>query len=224
VRELIGTLNHIVKIMAVPQENSGQVKTADENEVKVLLKIADKLSIWLESAPDDKGMKSWSNLPERGHKAAIESLCLLQDNIDLLLRCKYSFGPMNSECEQAISNLNSLLSGMRMNNEPPEQIEERFGWGDQFALPGFISELRRWAEKLEDERGARKQREQKEPMSKPLSMTKWALVFEVSRRTVVQWKQEKKYPFDRVSERKWRLPLSSLPAEYLHKYQQNQNS
>ncbi len=59
-----------------------------------------------------------------------------------------------------------------------------------------------------------------EPQSKPLPMTKWADVFGVSRRTIGRMKEDEVYPFKQVSDRKWTLPLSSLPAEYLQKYQQ----
>ena len=59
-----------------------------------------------------------------------------------------------------------------------------------------------------------------EPKSKPLSISKWATIFSVSRYTMTEWKKDGKYPFEKVSARKWTLPLSSLPAEYLQKYNQ----
>ena len=69
-----------------------QEKTHSEDrtvikEANVLRKIAEKLTIWRESAPDDgSGRKRYNMLPENGRKAAIESLRLLQDNADLLQR------------------------------------------------------------------------------------------------------------------------------------------
>ena len=151
------SLTNVINDLAVKatekQLGSGEMNETEDdsdggskNKADKLLEIAGKLSIWRESTSDDQGKQNWTNLSERGLKAARASLCLLRENADLLNRCKHNFGPMNSECEQAISNLNSLLSGMRTNNEPPEQIEERYGWGDQFALHGFIEALRRWAE------------------------------------------------------------------------------
>ena len=122
---------------------------ADNNEAKVLRKIADKLYIWRESAPcDERGRKRWANLPEKGREIAREALRLLRDNEDLLYRCKSNYGA-NRECEEALDTLKSILGGMRTHGDPPESIERYVGWGDQFALLRFISELRRWADEVE---------------------------------------------------------------------------
>lgn len=58
-----------------------------------------------------------------------------------------------------------------------------------------------------------------EPMTKPLFPKQWAVVFGVSASTMRRWKKSGVYSFDPVSPRKWRLPLSEVPAEYLQKYQ-----
>ena len=59
------------------------------------------------------------------------------------------------------------------------------------------------------------------PMSKALSSAKWGVIFGVSRSTMRRWREEKKYPFVPISERKWSLPISKLPGEYLLKYEQH---
>jgi hypothetical protein len=57
-------------------------------------------------------------------------------------------------------------------------------------------------------------------MSKPLSMVKWATVFGVGVNKMRKWRNEKKYPFEQISDRRWALPLSHLPAEHLQKYKE----
>jgi len=60
----------------------------------------------------------------------------------------------------------------------------------------------------------------KPPMSKPLSSAKWAIIFGVSPSTMYRWREEKKYPFEKISERKWALPIDRIPDEYLQNYRQ----
>ncbi len=55
-------------------------------------------------------------------------------------------------------------------------------------------------------------------MSKPLSLKKWSEIFGISQSTMIRWKNEKKYPFNQISPKKWELPIDSLPCEYLEKY------
>ncbi len=54
----------------------------------------------------------------------------------------------------------------------------------------------------------------------PLPMTKWADIFGVSENKLRELRRKKKYNFDQVSPRKWRLPKHKIPAEYLEKYRQ----
>jgi hypothetical protein len=54
--------------------------------------------------------------------------------------------------------------------------------------------------------------------SLPLKMTQWAKIFHVSENKLRELRDEGKYHFERLSARKWRLPKSELPAEYLEKY------
>lgn len=56
--------------------------------------------------------------------------------------------------------------------------------------------------------------------SLPLPMTKWAVILGVSENTLRDLRKDKKYHFDQVSPRKWRLPKQEIPAEYLEKYRQ----
>ncbi len=57
-------------------------------------------------------------------------------------------------------------------------------------------------------------------MSLPLSLKKWASIFDCSINVVREWKNDPKSPyhFEKIGGRKWRLPLKELPAEYLEKY------
>jgi hypothetical protein len=43
----------------------------------------------------------------------------------------------------------------------------------------------------------------------------------VSRRTMGRLKGTPEYPFEQVSSKKFKLPLSKLPAEYSQKYQRH---
>jgi hypothetical protein len=56
--------------------------------------------------------------------------------------------------------------------------------------------------------------------SLPLPMTKWAIILGVSENKLRELRKEKKYHFDQISKRKWRLPKHEIPAEYLEKYRQ----
>jgi hypothetical protein len=127
------------------------VNQQNKESADVLRKIADKLEIWHDSGPGDTGNpQGWANLPQRGDEAARASLRLLYDNVDLLHNCKSAYGTGNTECEEAIFQFNGLVSGMRNNRVAPEKIVEYVAcWGSILARPGFISELRRWADELE---------------------------------------------------------------------------
>ncbi len=61
--------------------------------------------------------------------------------------------------------------------------------------------------------------EHNEKMSRPLFPKKWASIFNVSTSTIRRWKKDGTYPFQKISERKWALPINKLPAEYLQKYE-----
>ena len=58
--------------------------------------------------------------------------------------------------------------------------------------------------------------DQKGPWTNPTSMAKWAVILHVSVSTVRRWIQDKtegrKYHFDQVSKRKWRLPVDEVPS------------
>jgi len=116
------------------------------NEADKLREIADKLFIWRKSIPEDKkNPGSWiaTRLSKEVKEAARESLMLLveHDNIDLLYRCSRSYGD-NNECRNALYHIDeNVLVGMR--NRP---LDSFVGEGYLIALPGFISELRRWAD------------------------------------------------------------------------------
>lgn len=56
--------------------------------------------------------------------------------------------------------------------------------------------------------------------SEPLTMEKWAQALNVSPNTLRKLRREKKYHFDKVHSRGWRLPKHELPAEYLEKFRQ----
>jgi hypothetical protein len=127
-------------------------ETIEKNESAVLREIADRLSAWRESGPGENGNpQDWVKLSPEGREAAVTSLRLLRDNASLLRRCKktYDCEDKGGECEEALFQLHGILSGMRMNYNPPEHIENYWGWGNALALPGFIEELRRWADELQ---------------------------------------------------------------------------
>lgn len=133
---------------------SGEAASGQTGNIvaETLREIAEKLSLWRESAPgDERDLQRWgARLSKKGQETAQEALRLLRDNTDLLQQCKYRYGALNSECEQALLTLNGLV----VDPEASENIERYWGWGNVIALPGFIQELRRWAEKLEKERAA----------------------------------------------------------------------
>jgi hypothetical protein len=142
VSELIEKKLNDVSIHPAPQGN--------ENKASRLRKIADKLSVWRASVPGEKGEPgNWipSKLAEGGREAALESLKLLvdRDNNDLLHRCSRSYGD-NSDCRNALRHIDEhILVGMRTDNRP---LESFLGHGPYLALPGFIKDLRRWANML----------------------------------------------------------------------------
>jgi len=74
----------------------------------------------------------------------------------------------------------------------------------------------------ETEEKIKKQRSEKEAWSIPLGLTAWADIFHVGDNKMREWMRSKKknkaYHFDKVSPRKWRLPINELPAEYLKNY------
>lgn len=58
----------------------------------------------------------------------------------------------------------------------------------------------------------------------PLSQQAWAEILQVSRDTIRCWTRQtkdRKYHFDQVSPRKWRLPINELPSKYSAKYQEH---
>jgi len=67
------------------------------------------------------------------------------------------------------------------------------------------------------------QRKQPLEMSRPLSLTQWKDILNVSINKVREWKNDPKsvYHFKKMSDRKWSLPLTELPAEYLEKYRKS---
>jgi hypothetical protein len=54
--------------------------------------------------------------------------------------------------------------------------------------------------------------------SKPLSMRKWAMIFELSKDRMRSLREEGKYHFRQISSRKWALPRDEIPAEHLEKF------
>ena len=54
--------------------------------------------------------------------------------------------------------------------------------------------------------------------SKPLAWNIWAGIFGISTATLRKARETGKYHFRKVSERRWTLPISELPAEYLERY------
>lgn len=190
----------------------------NKDEANVIRQIADKLSIWHESGPGDKeDLRGWciENLPERGRKAALESLKLLQRHIDLLHRCSRSYGD-NSECRSALRHIDEyILVGMRTNHRP---LESFIGDGEYLALPGFMQELRRWADELG-------RREQETPPDKgahpqwstPMNLTRSSKVFGRHRNTMRRWFKEQIIRNKKVSARLYRVDISELPAEVVAK-------
>lgn len=59
-------------------------------------------------------------------------------------------------------------------------------------------------------------------MSIALSQTKWAEILHASPGTIRKWQrdesEDRRYHFDKISPRKWRLPINDLPGEYLTNY------
>ena len=78
------------------------------------------------------------------------------------------------------------------------------------------------AKSLLDETPAAQQN-QRPKMSRPLGLKKWAYILNASINKVRDWRDDpkSKYHFDKVSDRKWRLPLNELPAEYLDNYRKS---
>jgi len=56
--------------------------------------------------------------------------------------------------------------------------------------------------------------------SLPLAWNKWAGIFGVDTKTLRRFKDRGQYRFRKVSDRRWTLPISELPAEYMEKYRQ----
>ena len=81
-------------------------------------------------------------MSQRERDAVIESLQLLRDNTDLIQKCKNEYMVKNNECERAISYLNQQLSSVLTQRL---QIQCLTSGVYVLAVPGFISELRRWA-------------------------------------------------------------------------------
>lgn len=67
------------------------------------------------------------------------------------------------------------------------------------------------------------QKNQPLKLSRPLSLQQWSSIFGVSINKVREWKNDpiSPYHFQKMSERKWSLPLNELPAEYLEKYRKS---
>jgi len=126
----------------------------NKNDTKVLREIADKLFIWRESVPgDERDLQRFVKLPKEKKETACEALRLLRDNIKLLLQCKHSFGALNSECEEALLQLNGILT----DPDASKNIERYWGWGYTFATTGFINELKRWADEIKRSEGENQQ-------------------------------------------------------------------
>lgn len=64
----------------------------------------------------------------------------------------------------------------------------------------------------------------KAELSLPMSLKNWAVIFDVGINKIRQWKDDGKYYFVQKSPRKWALPITDLPAEYLEKYREQIDS
>lgn len=113
---------------------------ANEHETKVLKTIAETLSVWRKAV--EAGNER--NRP-RECDTGIRSLELLNRNADLLCRCASDYGAKTSECSQALRLLDYILPDIRFRRMELCFVTNEV---DVLAAPGFISELRRWADRL----------------------------------------------------------------------------
>jgi len=87
-------------------------------------------------------------------------------------------------------------------------------------IPPIPSDLLGIQDWITDTERALKRKEKKEEQSKPLSMKDWGKIFKLSPNKLREIRESKKpkYHFQQVSKRRWTLPKSELPAEYLEKF------
>lgn len=116
----------------------------DEKEAKILSELADKLAIWQDAlARSDKkhppvwSSVGWRELADKERQAAIHGLVLLRDNADLFCQCQSAYR----------LELDDILRELR-----DERFQLEYSTHDlsAIAVPGFISELRRWAGMLKN--------------------------------------------------------------------------
>jgi hypothetical protein len=102
------------------------------------------------------------------------------------------------------------------------RIEHEICQASILALKFLRSKIEAQAAKKPQGKGGQEQKaEQPKEIeySKPLPMKKWAIILGVSENKMKEIREAgDKYHFDKVSARKWRLPMHEIPTEYLQKY------
>jgi len=142
----------------------------------------------------------------------VKAMKSITNNLELLMACFDKFGG-GLQTRNTLNQHLAMIEGMRNNNDL--DFENMGGCYDyqSFTQDYFTSALETWIWRtIEHVEGSDKE------YSLPLSMTKWAFVFGVSRNKMREFRDNKQYHFRQVSPRKWSLPKKELPAEYLEKY------
>jgi hypothetical protein len=206
------------------------------NPVEItILPIANELSEFAKTMPPD--LTKWNNL----HFENLYSRLDIQ-----LVRFWLDESGFSDAAKKFETDLNQFLirfrkweyqlrrSGIIKTEQLIElrDIDENLFWELKSELDEIYDtaeQIAKWLKKLADiikqkfnqKKSDNSRKEQIQPeYTFPLSMKKWAAIFQVSENTMSKLKESEKYHFDKISERKWRLPKHEIPIEYLEMYRQ----
>lgn len=107
-----------------------------------LLEIVANLCVWRDSGCEGPIQS------KRAREAASKALRSMQENANLLHKCKEAYGVQSRQAEKALDVLSEILDSLRINECPPEVIENYVSYYEYFPQPEFIAELGRWADQL----------------------------------------------------------------------------